>query len=65
MIDASFTLVIEYRDKTEQELLAILANHKNLSPEYQRVDSRAYAASTILEERKRAKTPSKQPFNLK
>lgn len=62
MIDASFTLVIEYRDKTEQELLAILANHKNLSLEYQRMDSRGYAASVVLEERQRAKTPLETTF---
>jgi len=55
-------LSIDFINKSTDELLAIIANHKKISSDYQRVDGCAFAASIVLQNRENARTPSKQKF---
>ena len=60
MLPTSAT-IISYSNKSNEELWAIIADHKKQDMLKRGVDGRAYAAYCVLDSR----TPSKQPFNLK
>ena len=53
---------VDFSETTYEQLNAIIANHKTLSSDYQRVDGRAFAASVVLQERQNKKSPGKQKF---
>lgn len=55
-------LSIDFTHLSDNELNAIISNHKTLPYAIQRVDGRAFCAYIILQERQRKKTPSKQGF---
>lgn len=55
-------LSVDFNALTDNELLAVIDNHNTLSPNYQRVDGRAFAASVVLQERQNKKSPGKQKF---
>ena len=53
---------VDFNHLSDDELTAIIANHKTMSSDYQRVDGRAFAASVVLQERQNKKSPGKQKF---
>ena len=53
---------IDFNHLSDEQLNAVIANHKTLTADYQRVDGRAFAASIVLQERQNKKSPSKQKF---
>ncbi len=55
-------LSVDFNHLSDGQLNTIIANHKNLPAEYQRVDGRAFAAMIILDKRTASRTPSKQKF---
>jgi len=57
-----YALSIDFAHLTNDELLAVIANHKTLPADIQRIDGRAFAASIILQERQNKNSPSKQKF---
>jgi hypothetical protein len=56
------SLSIDFTHLSDNELKALIVNHKDLPYALQRVDGRAFCAYIILEERQKKKTPSKQGF---
>ena len=53
---------LDFNHLSDNELLAVIDNHKTLPADYQRVDGRAFAASIVLQERQNKKSPGKQKF---
>lgn len=61
-MDSTATFVIENRDLPDEELLTIKQAHAGQAPHVRATDSRGLGVAIILDERARARTPSKQPF---
>jgi hypothetical protein len=55
-------LPIDFAHLSDDELNAIISNHKTLPYALQRVDGRSWCAHIILDERRKKKTHSKQGF---